>query len=196
LPSKAEAQRLVRIVHFYIGQTQSYYDPRVFSDRLEAFYADQNDQEHTKTLWFLQMLIVLALGKLITGDFDADSESFELPGEKLFNFAVKNIPTLADLYVHGSLAVEVLALAALYSQNIDRQGEAYVYVRSTLCSYALSVEIGVELTKEQISTALRLAVTHGFHRQTGTHRLILSERVQLNRLWWTVYIQERYVGSC
>ncbi|KAL2208297.1 hypothetical protein CC79DRAFT_1357747 [Sarocladium strictum] len=173
LPSKAEAQRLVRIVHFYIGQTQSYYDPRVFSDRLETFYAEQNDQEHTKTLWFLQMLVVLALGKLITGDFDADAKSFELPGEKLFNFAVKNIPTLADLYVHGSLAVEVLALAALYSQNIDRQGEAYVY----------------------ISTALRLAVTHGFHRQTGTHRLILSERVQLNRLWWTVYIQERRLAA-
>ncbi|KAI9155653.1 hypothetical protein HJFPF1_08241 [Paramyrothecium foliicola] len=46
-----------------------------------------------------------------------------------------------------------------------------------------------------ISTALRLAISHGFHRQSEVEHYTHSERVHLNRLWWTVYMQERRLAA-
>ncbi|CAH0055038.1 unnamed protein product [Clonostachys solani] len=58
-------------------------------------------------------------------------------------------------------------------QNSNRREEAYIY----------------------ISTALRLAISHGFHRESRLEKFAQSERVRLNRLWWTVYMQERRLAA-
>ncbi|CAH0028119.1 unnamed protein product [Clonostachys rhizophaga] len=58
-------------------------------------------------------------------------------------------------------------------QNSNRREEAYIY----------------------ISTALRLAISHGFHRESRLEKFAHSERVRLNRLWWTVYMQERRLAA-
>lgn len=43
----------------------------------------------------------------------------------------------------------------------------------------------------QISTALRLAILLGMHRKSGLEGRLESEKVHINRLWWTIYMQER-----
>lgn len=48
------------------------------------------------------------------------------------------------------------------------------------------------LTFEQCGTALRLAMVHRLYRQDHLASLPVSERAHRCRLWWTVYMQERY----
>ncbi|KAL6353953.1 hypothetical protein LRP88_12948 [Fusarium phalaenopsidis] len=42
-----------------------------------------------------------------------------------------------------------------------------------------------------ITSALRLATLHGYHRENSRGKLLRSEKAQTNRLWWTAYMQER-----
>ncbi|KAH7029866.1 uncharacterized protein B0I36DRAFT_364339 [Microdochium trichocladiopsis] len=174
LPDEAHARRLVDAVLFYVGQTQSHFDPRLFFDRMDLYYAHAHDSAQACTPWFLEMLVVFALGKLFISDFAQGRDHEQgLPGSQLFEFALSNLPNLGQLYAQGTLGVEILALIALYLQNVDRQAEAYIH----------------------ISTALRLAITHGYHKKAGVTHLLLSEKVQLNRLWWTVYMQDRRLAA-
>lgn len=42
--------------------------------------------------------------------------------------------------------------------------------------------------------ALRVAITHNLHnKRLSEQRVSRSEAVHRNRLWWSVYMQERYV---
>ncbi|GJC93110.1 fungal specific transcription factor domain-containing protein [Colletotrichum higginsianum] len=165
---------------FFIGYTQHHVDTREFSDRLAFFYANLGDaaqaqaQTQTQTPWYLEMLLVFAIGKLFSGTFDGDERGGRgLPGSSLFAYVQAKLPSLSELYGLGRLGIEMHALAAVYLQNANRKEEAYLY----------------------ISSALRLATTHGYHRKTVTHHLLQSEKVHLNRLWWTVYMQERRLAA-
>ncbi|KAL0943358.1 fungal specific transcription factor domain-containing protein [Colletotrichum truncatum] len=157
---------------FFIGYTQHHIDTREFSDRLAFFYANIDDPSQTQTPWYLEMLLVFAVGKLFSGSFDSD-ERTELPGWSIFTYVQTRLPSLSELYSLGKLGIEIHALAAVYLQNANRKEEAYLY----------------------ISSALRLATTHGYHRKLGTKHLLQSEKVHLNRLWWTVYMQERRLAA-
>lgn len=42
--------------------------------------------------------------------------------------------------------------------------------------------------------ALRLAISHGMHKSTGNGNLSRSEAVHRSRLWWTLYMQERFAS--
>ncbi|KAJ5351200.1 hypothetical protein N7452_000174 [Penicillium brevicompactum] len=170
IPTEHEAYRLLEVVIFYIGETQHHFDVRQFTDRLGGFYAKSLDMTQESTPWALEMLLILSIGQLFSGHVDCDSET---PGDKLFNHAYTNLPTLGELYTLGSLGVELLALVAVYLQNINRKDEAYLH----------------------ISTALRLAVSLGFHRRSGSQQLLKSQQIHINRLWWTVYMQERRLAA-
>lgn len=126
IPSESEARRLLKVVVFYIGQTQHHFDPRDFSDRLGSFYVNPQDPSHYATPWYLEMLLVFAIAKLFAGEFGGDST--ELPGAHLFEFAQNRLPTLSELYNQPRLGIELLALLAVYLQNVNRKEEAYVYV--------------------------------------------------------------------
>ncbi|KAF6809169.1 fungal specific transcription factor domain-containing protein [Colletotrichum plurivorum] len=174
LPSEEEARRLFESMSFFIGYTQHHVDTREFSDRLAFFYANlHEDQTQKKTPWYLEMLLVFAVGKLFSGSFDGDGETEGIPGWDTFRHVEGRMPSLSGLYEMGALGVEVQALAAVYLQNANRKEEAYLY----------------------ISSALRLAMTYGYHRSSGTRHLLQSEKVHLNRLWWTVYMQERRLAA-
>ncbi|KAI8661190.1 Zn(2)-C6 fungal-type domain-containing protein [Fusarium keratoplasticum] len=76
-------------------------------------------------------------------------------------------------YRLGRLAVEVNALMAMYLQMANRKEEAYLY----------------------INTALRLAILHGYHQKDSERNILRSEKAQINRLWWTIYMQERRLAA-
>ncbi|TEA15283.1 putative transcriptional regulatory protein [Colletotrichum sidae] len=157
---------------FFIGYTQHHVDTREFSDRLAFFYSNMEDPSQTETPWYLEMLLVFAIGKLFSGTFDSGDRA-ELPGLSMFTYVQSRLPSLSELFSLGKLGIEIHALAAVYLQNANRKEEAYLY----------------------ISSALRLATAHGFHRTSGTKHLLQSEKVHLNRLWWTVYMQERRLAA-
>ncbi|KAI8195243.1 putative transcriptional regulatory protein [Colletotrichum sp. SAR 10_65] len=173
LPSEDEGRRLFESMSFFIGYTQHHIDTREFSDRLAFFYANLGDPSQTQTPWYLEMVLVFAIGKLFSGAFDGDDDVVGLPGEGMFRYVQGRLPSLSELFGLGKLGVEIHALAAVYLQNANRKEEAYLY----------------------ISSALRLATTHGYHRNSGTKHLLQSEKVHLNRLWWTVYMQERRLAA-
>ncbi|KAI8169784.1 hypothetical protein K4K49_010941 [Colletotrichum sp. SAR 10_70] len=173
LPSEDEGRKLFESMSFFIGYTQHHIDTREFSDRLAFFYANLGDPSQTQTPWYLEMVLVFAIGKLFSGAFDGDDEEVGLPGEGMFRYVQGRLPSLSELFGLGKLGVEIHALAAVYLQNANRKEEAYLY----------------------ISSALRLATTHGYHRNSGTKHLLQSEKVHLNRLWWTVYMQERRLAA-
>ncbi|KAM5378638.1 hypothetical protein ACJZ2D_004437 [Fusarium nematophilum] len=168
LPTEQDARRFLEAVVFYIGQTQYHFDAREISDRITSFSTSQ-EVAHLRTPAFLETIVVVAIGRLFIGEFDEES----LPGAGLFAFAQKNLPHLGELCALGRLGIELLALLAVYLQNSNREKEAYIY----------------------ISTALRLAISHGFHRLSGVEHYTHSERVHLNRLWWTIYMQERRLAA-
>ncbi|OHE97723.1 hypothetical protein CORC01_06928 [Colletotrichum orchidophilum] len=185
LPSEDEARRLFESMTFFIGYTQHHIDTREFSDRLAFFYANLGDTSQATSQaqmpWYLEMLLVFAIGKLFSGGFDGegggggDEKSGRpvTPGSSMFAHVQARLPSLSELYSLGKLGIEIHALAAVYLQNANRKEEAYLY----------------------ISSALRLATTHGYHRKSGTQHLLQSEKVHLNRLWWTVYMQERRLAA-
>ncbi|KAF5013268.1 hypothetical protein FDECE_697 [Fusarium decemcellulare] len=169
LPAEQDARRLLEAVVFYIGQTQYHFDAREISDRITYFSAKSHEVTHLRTPAFLETILVVAIGRLFLGEFDEGS----YPGAGLFAFAQRNVPHLGELCDLGRLGIELLALVAVYLQNSNREKEAYIY----------------------ISTALRLAISHGFHRVSGVEHYTHSERVHLNRLWWTIYMQERRLAA-
>ncbi|KAK1722606.1 uncharacterized protein BDZ83DRAFT_582762 [Colletotrichum acutatum] len=98
-----------------------------------------------------------------------DDEDGELPGTMYFREAIKRTPLLSDLRKHGTIGVEIMALTALYLQISDRKDDAYLHS----------------------NTALRLAISHGMHRSNSSQNPRRSENVHRNRLWWSIYMQER-----
>ncbi|KAL4967999.1 uncharacterized protein BDV14DRAFT_206718 [Aspergillus stella-maris] len=192
LPTEREAFQLLETFVFYIGHTQNYIDAREISDMIGLLYANQDNTTYTESLWTMELLLVFAIARLFTGDFgDELHRTDSFPGYSLFDFVRGRIPPLSQLYGIGRVGVEVMALVAVYLQNIYRKEEAYVYV-------SMAVSLGYinafEITILQISTALRLAVSHGFHRPSGAEYL-QSEATHINRLWWSVYHQERRLAA-
>ncbi|KAJ6445472.1 fungal specific transcription factor domain-containing protein [Purpureocillium lavendulum] len=173
-PSEKEALELLETQVFYIGYTQNHVDPREISDKISLLFANRHDPVHTESTWTLEILLICANARLFRGDFGSSAHETDVfPGYSLFNHVCERIPSLSRLHSFGRSGVEVLALVAVYLVNINRKEEAYIY----------------------ISTALRLAISHGFHRKSPKSRLLQSEVSHINRLWWSVYLQERRLAA-
>lgn len=136
---------------FFIGYTQHHIDTREFSDRLAFFYANLGDPSQTQTPWYLEMVLVFAIGKLFAGAFDGDDEAGAgLPGEGMFRYVQGRLPSLSELFGLGKLGVEIHALAAVYLQNANRKEEAYLYVSGL--SWSGSMVWGLTGSTDQFGT--------------------------------------------
>ncbi|KAJ3544568.1 hypothetical protein NM208_g2983 [Fusarium decemcellulare] len=169
-PSEDEANQLLELVVLNVGISQHLFDIRSFSDNLSRLYRDTGNETPIRGLWFVQVLFVLAIGKLLRAVTDEDSE---VPGVAFFNEAMKHLPPMSDMKKHGILGIEVVGLAALFLQVADRKDEAYLYA----------------------SMALRLAISNGMHKSAGNGKFSRSETVHRSRLWWTLYMQERRLAA-
>lgn len=127
-PSEEEANQLLDLVILNVGISQHLFDIRSFSDNLARLYHDTGNETPLRGLWFVQVLFVLALGRLLRAGTDED---LEVPGVAFFNEAMRHMPAMSDVGKHGILGIEVVGLAALFLQVADRKDEAYLYVRSS-----------------------------------------------------------------
>ncbi|PLB45415.1 hypothetical protein P170DRAFT_243326 [Aspergillus steynii IBT 23096] len=169
LPSRSDAYDLLSCVNFYVGQTQQHFDVREASDHLELFFDDRLSSSPTPKLWYIKLVLIFALGKLFEGRFDGEP----LPGDRYFKYAQGLLPSLSELHASKRHGVEALNLVALYLQSVSRREEAYLYVNS----------------------ALRIAIAHGFHVRGRLKEYLQSEKTHLNRLWWTIYMQEKRLAA-
>lgn len=131
LPGEAEARRHLKTLNMQIGRTQHHIDFRDFSDRLAYVYSEEGAATRFANPWYLQIYLVCAIAKLFTGDFSGTSQC--LPGIDYFNYVHRNLPILSDLHSSPRLGIELLALVAVYLQNVNRKEEAYVYVSLSHC---------------------------------------------------------------
>ncbi|KAH6886198.1 hypothetical protein B0T10DRAFT_530450 [Thelonectria olida] len=169
-PSEEEANQLLELVILNVGISQHLFDIRSFSDNLARLYADVGNKTPLRGLWFVQVLLVLALGKLLRAVTDED---LDIPGVAFFNEAIQHMPTMSEIGKYGILGIEVVGLAALFLQVADRKDEAYLYA----------------------SMALRLAISNDMHKTNKAVKLSRSEAVHRSRLWWSLYMQERRLAA-
>lgn len=135
LPNQGQALRLLEAVVFCIGQTQSHFDARAISDQILGWVEESHNLQTLQKPLSLQILVILAIGQLFVGEF---SNNETVPGQDLFEFVLRHVPTLGNLYALGRLGIELPALIAVYLQNSNRKEEAYLYVSTrTMLSRAL-----------------------------------------------------------
>lgn len=96
-------------------------------------YEKGSPHHDANDLWYIELLMVLALGELLQGQLKDDQV---FPGMKYYVEAERHLPSLVTLRKKGILAVEIMSMMAFYLQCADRRDDAYVYVRfpSLLCS--------------------------------------------------------------
>ncbi|KAI9151551.1 Proline utilization trans-activator [Paramyrothecium foliicola] len=169
-PTQEAAHVLLDTFLGSLGAVQHLIDSRAFSDRLAMFYEKADTASHDD-LWDVELLLVLAIGELLTG---MPQEMPGLPGTKYFQEALERIPSsFNSLRTAGTLAIEIMGLTAFYLQCADCKDDAYLYA----------------------GMGLRLAMTMGMARGTKAVVRLRSDRTHQNRLWWTIYMQERRLAA-
>lgn len=130
-PAEEAAQLLLETVLSSLGTVQHLLDPRSFSDRL-ASAREIGTRQRPRSLWDIEYLLVFAIGELLQGVIPEDSV---LPGTRYFQEAVSQLPGFLTLRAAGTVAVEIMGLAAFYLQCADCKEDAYVYVSAILIQY-------------------------------------------------------------
>lgn len=129
-PSQEESYRLLDLFLVYLGVSQHFLDPRIFSDNITLFHLGEPSRVRlSKSMWYVQYLLVMAMGKLLDGQSGIESSS-RPPGWDYFAEAMRLLPPLGQLRETGVVAVEILAVLTTYLQWTDWPDEAYLFVRS------------------------------------------------------------------
>lgn len=149
-----------------VSVSQQMFDTRQFSDNLSLLCQDEQAHIRLPELWIVEMLLVFAIARLLQAQPDPDGS---LPGNAYFEEAMRRMPALMNLRKHGILGIEVAGLTAMYLQMVDRKDDAYLHA----------------------NMALRLAIGAAYHHAGDKSTRQRSIYVHRNRLWWTLYMQER-----
>lgn len=95
------------------------------------FQNEDSRQRTMESIWFVQYLLVMAMGKLMDFDTDVDTPH----GLDYFAEAMHRMPPMHRMSDSGIIGVEILALVALNMRWRERMYEAYFNVG--FCSYLL-----------------------------------------------------------
>jgi proline utilization trans-activator len=130
LPSVEDARYLFNTVKFHIGQIYRLLDEKTFSANMEEFYQPGVSSAKAKEypLWFIQFLLVMALGKAFLTQTANKTEPI---GSKYFRRALALIPDQGSLWKDSVRAIEILALAALYLFSIDHRESGHSFVSNS-----------------------------------------------------------------
>lgn len=128
LPTETEAYQLLDTVIFYIGQSQSHFDQREVSNDIDAYYANEDALPLSGSPRFLMMVLIFAIGELFSSEHrEKVNNSYS---RSLFEYVHERIAVPSEQFAQGRSYVELLALVAVYLQNVNRREEAYIYVSS------------------------------------------------------------------
>ncbi|KAG5655305.1 hypothetical protein KAF25_010457 [Fusarium avenaceum] len=169
-PSEEEAQDLFELVIINFGVSHQLFDIRSVSENISRLYYNTANNISLQGLWFVQVLFILAIGRLLQA---GAGEGDEVPGSALFNEGKKHLPQMDEIRGEKISSIELYGLGATFLQISDRKEEAYLYA----------------------STALRLAISYGLHRKDRIESHSRFDAVHYNRLWWSTYMQERRLAA-
>lgn len=125
LPSEQESHHLLTLFLTWLGVNQHFFDPRAFVDTMTLLFLNDSSRQRTmESIWFVQYLLVMAMGKLMDFDTHVDTPH----GLDYFAEAMHLMPSLHRLSDSGIIGVEILSLVALNLQWRERKNEAYFNV--------------------------------------------------------------------
>ncbi|KAL6915314.1 hypothetical protein FSST1_006809 [Fusarium sambucinum] len=175
LPPMDHALFLYNTVKFRLGELSCIIDESSFLETFDLFHKNPlaTSQEHR--LWFIEYLLILALGKALTSGYGSTSRSNKsLNGSYLAARALALLPDMAVLQNKrpALLAMRVLALSALYLHAVDMRSSAYQY----------------------IGQAFRLALHDGLHRRMpkAVGPKLISE---FSSTWWGIYVLDQEISA-
>lgn len=116
---------LLNTVKFHLGQVLRLFDEEECAAQIEQFYQDPRKKIEGSRLWYIQLLLILAFGKALVSP---GPKSHSPAGFEFFARAMSIMPDTPDVRADRVLAVEVLALIALYLYCGDMKESAYAYV--------------------------------------------------------------------
>ncbi|KAF2644028.1 hypothetical protein P280DRAFT_496490 [Massarina eburnea CBS 473.64] len=170
IPSIEYAIFLINAVKFHCAQLIHMFDEDEFMTRLHSFYSRSDDKEAQNSLWYIHFLLILAFGKTFVQHKDNDKQP---PGADLFVHALQLLPATKRLYREPIEASEILCCKALYLQALDSRVEAHV----------------------TIGQAMRIALAEGLHTDMPIAELGEPLVQRCRKIWWTIYIMDRYMTS-
>ncbi|PYI03106.1 C6 transcription factor [Aspergillus sclerotiicarbonarius CBS 121057] len=171
LPSLEHALYMVSTVQFHFSHLYRLFDEDEFIRHLHEFYDDAETKVQESRLWYVQFLVILAFGEAFLDPVrdHANTTSWT----KYFSRAMSLLPDITGLWQEPTLAIEVLALIALYFHSVDMRDTAYCY----------------------IGHSIRMALVEGFHRALPVDQLGRRLVDRCSNIWWTVYILDRKFSS-
>ncbi|KEY82921.1 transcription factor C6 [Aspergillus fumigatus] len=171
LPSRDQAIYMLNTVCFHFGHLYQPFDEEDFTRNLDEFYCNASAKVQESRLWYVQFLVVLAFGEALLAPVRRASNTASWT--KYFSRAMSLLPDTTALWQDPLLAIEVLALIALYLHSVDMRDSAYCY----------------------IGHAMRMALVEGLHRALPVEQLGEKRVERCTKIWWTVYILDRKFSS-
>lgn len=128
LPSLDHALYLFNTVKFHLGQQYRFFSDGSFEQHLQQFYhGDARANAAASRTWYAQFLVVLAFG---TAFLSKSRHPNEAPGAKYFTRAMAVLPGTTAVWKDALLAMETLALVALYYYATNHRESALLFVSS------------------------------------------------------------------
>lgn len=128
LPSIDHALYLLNGVKFHIGQMYHLFDETEFMSHFHDFYRNPAEKAESRRIWFVQFLVLLALGKAVSVAPLKGASS--LPGANFFIRAMNLLPDSSYLFRDALTAIEALIAISLYLQLADMRNSAFIHVRN------------------------------------------------------------------
>lgn len=130
LPPIDYAIYMLNTVKFHLGQLFRLFDEEEFLQNLYEFYDDAAGKVQEARLWYIQYLLILAFGEAFSTPVktSGNAHSWSI----FFTRAMSLLPDITGLWHDPVLAIEVLALVALYFHSVDMRDSAYCYVRLSM----------------------------------------------------------------
>jgi len=126
LPSIDYALYMLSTVKFHLSPMYRFFDEKDFLCNLYEFYDNAPVKAQESRLWYIQFLMVLAFGEAFLTPVRT-AENTE-NWTRFFTRAMSLLPDITGLWQDPILAIEVLALIALYFHSVDIRDTAYCYV--------------------------------------------------------------------
>ncbi|OJJ94763.1 hypothetical protein ASPACDRAFT_127913 [Aspergillus aculeatus ATCC 16872] len=171
LPSMEHALYMVSTVQFHFGNMYRLFDEDAFLRHLHEFYKNAAEKVQESRLWYVQFLVILAFGEAFLAPVRTVSNTASWT--KYFSRAMSLLPDITGLWQDPTLAIETLALIALYFYSVDMRDTAYCY----------------------IGHSMRMALVEGLHRAQPVEQLGQKLVTRWSNIWWTVYILDRKFSS-
>lgn len=125
LPSLEVSLLNLHIVKFRTTPLYYLFNEITFTESLNQFYKNLAVGLQPSRTWYVQYLLVMALGKA----FNPPRGNSRMSGMDLFNRALQLLPDVTVLYREPLLAIEILCCIALYLYSIDHRSAGYINVR-------------------------------------------------------------------